>query len=269
MLLLGLTLAMSAASPPTRSIHVPVDYETVSPSDYVVPVGDSVLAATWDALVVKPTEPVKMQMACLMVAHSGVPVNCVPASQIPTGQKTVDWAIVGNPNATPDPTVSEQERNKIAVAASRLRSTRIASVDDQGMFTIRLFEVTLSPTDERAPFTSAGENALNSESVEFAVPLDPKLLSDLYPPAAMLWGAPVRVNMLCNIKQDLGLLCRDTGKLEYTRVYSNRDEARMIEDVRLATYQLASTMRLKPKDMNGQDVAGRDYEFSVFWQLPR
>lgn len=269
MLILGLAFAMAAASPPTKSLHVPVDYENVSPNDYVIPVGASVLAATWDVLEVKPTEPVKVQMACLMVARSGVPVNCIPASQIPTGQKTVDWAIVGNPNASPGQGGNEHELNMISVAASRLRSTRIASVEDQGMFMVRFFEVTLSPTDKRAPFTMAGDIPLDSQSVEFEQPLDTNLLMDLYPPAAMIWGAPVRVRIRCNITQDLGLLCRDPGEFEYNRADSNRSEAGMIEDLRLATYQLASTMRLKPKDIDGRDVTGRDYAFSVFWQLPR
>lgn len=269
MLLLGLTLAMSAASPPTKSLQVPVIYEKVSPNDYVIPVGDSVLAATWDKLEIKPTEPVKVQMACLVIARAGVPESCVPASQIPTGQKTIDWAISGNPNASPDQQVSEHELNMISVAASRLRSARIASVKNQGLFTVRFFEVTLSSADERAPFAIAGDMALNSQSVEFSQPLDPKLLTDLYPPAAMRWAAPVRVKLLCNISQDLRLLCREPGSFVYRRVNFVQDEARMVEDVRLATYQLASTIRLKPKDKNGQDVAGRDYAFSVSWQLPQ
>lgn len=260
-------LLLAAGQPgsfePTR---VAVDHETVRPSDLRVGVGDSVRAATWDELQEKPNAPVTIRMACMVMKPFGVPGGCVPADSIPAGQAQVNLPVLTEQVRAARAERSTLELELERIAEKRIRTSRLVRgrSDDQFMV-IHLFEVVIDPADARPIFDT--DNPLALADVSFARPLDASLIQSLFPVLAMRESFGARVRITCRIQPSLDLLCRDVGTVTPVPAQAFQPADPVTEDFRLATYQIASTIKLEPKTKSGADVVGRNLVISISWVL--
>lgn len=245
---------------------VPVEQQTLQSTDLAVPVSDSVRAATWDDLSVKPSEPVHIRVACIVAAAFGVPGSCVPASDIASDSKTIDWAKARDYNDRWARTANPADVALLRIATERLQTARVpAQAVRKSLFVVRFFDEVISPSDARSPFVE--KETLTMNDITLAKPIDPDVLRRLYPVLALRADVAGRVRMTCDIQNNLTLLCRDQGIIEVSRT----DENNMIEmrrAFRFSTYQFVSTFQLMPNDRNGNSVVGRQLKFAIAWQLP-
>lgn len=259
-----LILAAAASSPPFGSVdlnNVPIDYQTMAPAEFLVPISDSVRAATWDSLSTKPTEPMRLRLACIVWNVSGAPGACIPADRLPQGQKTADWIELRRHQA--DGPAAELQN----VATRRIGASRLGAKPGQKhMFVIRVFDETISPADAREPFSLGAALTLND--ARLVQPLDGSLVQHLYPTAAVRAGIIARVVVTCKIEFTLRPLCRDPGTFQVDPSTASSLTPDIREDLLFATYQLASTMKLEPKTNDGREVRGRNLRIAVTWKMP-
>lgn len=265
-----LWVAAAASGVPTSKIdlkNVPIEYADIQPIDIRIPISSSVRAATWDQLAVKPSKPVSVRLACIVWGF-GAPDACVNASLITQGQKTIDWHKVREVDDLAQESATAADNQIREIAQVRIDSVRItARSGGKDMFVIRFFEEVVSPADARPPF-SPGE-ALTMQDVILKKPLDGTLIQALFPIVAMRYSVTARVNVTCHVEPDLRLLCRDLGTINAEPANVGAGTLDLIQSLRFATYQLASTMELEPKSKNGDDIVGRDVRFGILWTLPR
>lgn len=215
MILLGLMIAAPGGALANENMLVPIDYEVVQEGDVLIPISDSVRAATWDELVVKPVQPVRLRLACIVFVPSGAPGACVPASFIEPGQKTVDWAKVHNPVGQAAPSEKPADPELLRAATRRIDAARVVVPGGaKDVFAIRFFDEVISPDDERPPLALTFDEDLKMRDVTLAEPLDPGIMKMLYPPVAMRYSVNATVSMTCQIEMSLRLLCRDPGVIE-------------------------------------------------------
>ncbi|PQM27334.1 hypothetical protein CVO77_01625 [Sphingopyxis lindanitolerans] len=246
---------------------IPIDYTTVGPADIQIPVSASVRAETWDHFIIKPSEPHRVRVACIVLTEVGVPGACVPESFIAPGKKTIDWVAARSAYEKAFPSDDPAEAALYFAASQRMNAVRVTPrPDSKSMFAIRIFEETISPTDARPPFTP-GES-LGTLQVTITRPPDGRLMGMLYPTLALRNSVEAEIRMTCRIEADFSLLCRDPGQIALRPADAGDQTADLIEDFRFSTYQLASTMRLGPKTIDGRDAVGRDLRIRIAWKLP-
>ncbi|WP_411341369.1 hypothetical protein V6U71_05870 [Sphingopyxis sp. J-6] len=269
-LMLGLMAAASGvAAPAVEEAMLPVAYGVVQQADIRVPISDSVRAATWDELGVTLDRPVPVRLACIILVPSGGPGNCVPASLVPPDQERVDWDKILEASHKAGRSASRVDAALFKAAARRVKTLRLFPGDQNMLFSIRFFEEVVAPSDARPPFAAASEPALTTRNATFAEPLDGQLLQMLYPAIAMRYSVNAQVRLTCDVGSDLKLLCRDHGTVMSDPAEVPGYTAQLMEDLRFATYQLASTVKLQPETTDGQDVVGRQFRFIVRWALPQ
>jgi len=267
-----LFITMLAATPDPLAMRtgmdsIPVVEGTLATTDMLVPVSDSVRAATWDQLAQKPTEPVRFKVACIVFAAFGVPGSCVAASQLAAGTKTIDWAKVRDENVTWERNANPMDVALLRVITARLQTARAPMLlASKSLFVIMMFEDTVGPGDARASFVEG--DALSMNDIRPARPIDGTLLGKLYPVTALRNEVTARVTMTCDIQPNLRLLCRDQGKIDLFATDAT-DTTGMIQDFRFATYQFASTLQLEPTSVNGDALGGKKLRFSILWKIPR
>lgn len=266
---LGLIAAVSSLASANNESNIPVSYEVVRPADVRVPISDSVRAATWDDLTIQPEQPVNIRLACIVFVPSGAPGNCVPALLVPPGQKTVDWGKVLDAGQQDGQFASPTDAALFEVARRRVNAIRLVPSDGRVVFSVRFFDEVIGPADARPPLAITFDKDLTTRDVVFAEPLDGSLLQALYPPIAMRYSVNADVSVTCKIEPSLKLLCRDPGV-----IVSNPSEVpgytdKLMENLRFSTYQLASTIKLKPRSADGREVAGRHFRFVVRWSTPQ
>lgn len=253
-------IGLAASTANFNPENVPVERSVVTAAEYRVPPGDSVRASTWDEISSKPSQPIPVRVACIVMLEFGVPGACIPASRLPAGT-TVNWAAVRDAyERAPDSREAQDEL--IRTAEKRLSVSRLKPANG---WAVRIFEEVISPADARPTF-EPGE-AFTLRDVIMTKPLDGKLVKALYPVAPLRNGAAARVSLTCKIEQDFRLLCRDPGVVKIGPP-SEAGNAQFAEAFRLATYQLASTISLQPKSYSGQDVVGRNLTIAINWLLP-
>lgn len=269
LILLGLMAVPMEVDAPLKGgmDKVPVEYDTVDSTEIRIAVSDSVRAATWDMLTIKPARPVHVRMACIVLDRYGAPGACVPASQVPPGQDTIDWPSIVDDDRQAGRSGNPSEAELHRVAGLRISAARTSERPaTKNLFVIRFFEEVVSPTDARPPF--APGDALTMQDVVLARPIDRALMQVLYPAVAMRYSVNARVTMTCRIEPSLKLLCRDPGAIVTEPGDIGTLTPTLIKDLRFSTYQLASTIALAPKGRDGQDIVGKDVKFSIRWQLP-
>jgi hypothetical protein len=243
-----------------------VNYRLVGPTDIRIPISDSVRAATWDELGVKPKLATHVRLACIVIRINGGAGNCIPAARLPQGQKTVDWAKALD-DATQAGAGSPEELALRNAATDRIDTALlVAQPHPDTLLEIRIFDEVISPQDVRPPFVAA--NTLSYRNVAFAHPLDPTLLADLYPAGAVRNSVDARVSVTCHVEPSLKLLCRDPGTFEVLNEGVARPTTYILHSLLFATYQAASTVRLEPKTKDGHDAAGQNLTITLHWKIP-
>jgi hypothetical protein len=254
-------LAMSKGMDP-----IPIQRQTLRSTDLTVPISDSLRAATWDELSIKPSEPVHIQVACIVAAKFGAPGSCVPASDIASESKTINWANARDSNDRWASTANPADVDLFRVATERVQMARIpVQSAKKTLFVVRFFDEVISPSDARPSFVS--KDSLTMNDIILDRPIDSDVLRRLYPVLALRNGVAGRVSMACDIQDKLTLLCRDPGKVDISRQYGpNLSE--ISKAFIFATYQFVSTFKIMPKDKFGNSVIGRQLKFAISWQLP-
>ena len=258
-------LALLLAAKDIELEQMAADTRPIAQDEVLVPVSDSVRAATWDELAVKPSVPKHVRVACIILAQNGAPGACVDASRLQPGQTSIDWIKAREDQSAADaddPAGAELR----ALVNKRLTPMRLRQIGSDRTFVVRIFEETVGPADARPPFVPG--TSLTFGQVTLAEPLDGSLIEALYPVDAIRNGVQARVRIACRIQPNLALLCRDPGTIA-TSSGSGNDSPDIVRSLRFATYQLASTIRLKPKANDGSDVVGRDLQIGLSWQMPR
>lgn len=267
-IMLGLIAAASGVASGQDEMNVPVGYEVVQPVDVRVPISDSVRAATWDDLTIQLEQPVHIRLACIVLVPSGDPGNCVPASLVPLGQKTVAWDKIMVAAQKASGSANPTEAALFKVAARRLSALRLVAGDSKTLFSVRFFEEVIAPTDARPTMAISSKPDLTTRDVAFSEPLDANLLGALYPAIALRYSVNAQVRVTCKIEPDLKLLCRDPGIIVSSPSEVPGYTDQLMEDLRFSTYQLASTIKLEPRSVDDGDVAGRNFRFVVRWSMP-
>lgn len=245
---------------------IPLEQGTLKSEDLPIPISDSVRAATWDGLTIKPLQPIHVQVACIVIAEFGVPGSCVRASSIAPESKVINWVKARDDHDRWERTASQAEVELLRIATERLHTARTQGhKSPKLMFSVKFFDEIIAPRDARPPFTSKSTMTMND--IVLTKPIDGGVIRRLYPVVALRNNVAARVRMICDIENDLKLLCRDQGAVELAAT-GLVDNETMIHDFRLATYQFASTLQIAPKDKNGIDVTGRQLKFAISWQLP-
>ncbi|MEG3148680.1 hypothetical protein U1769_02190 [Sphingomonas sp. ZT3P38] len=259
-------LALLLAAKDIDLHQVAADSRPIAQDEVLVPVSDSVRAATWDELAVKPSVPKHVRVACIVWAQNGAPGACVDASRLQPGQTSIDWIKAREDQSAADAN-DLAGADLRALVNKRLAPMRLRQINsDRTRFVVRIFEETIGPADARPPFVPG--TSLTLGQVTLAEPLDGSLIEALYPMDAIRNGVQARVRIACRIQPNLALLCRDPGTIA-TSSGSGNDSPDIVRSLRFASYQLASTIRLKPKANDGSDVVGRDLQIGLSWQMPR
>lgn len=241
-------------------------------NDVLVPVSDSVRAATWDwlsAASAKPTPAAEMhvKVACIVFYPLGAPGACIDAARIPAGASTVDWAALRAQDeaelmAGPADVLARREVVVLRLSALRMK----AQAATPPRFAVRVFDEAVGPGDARPAATPAP--LFNFGEVALEAPLQGELLEALYPVRALRDELRARVEVRCRIEPSRRLLCRDPGKVTLLPYLVREDSDEIEAAFRLATYQLASTLQLKPEAKDGRPVAGSDLRLVINWEMP-
>lgn len=263
-----LGLAATGALMNADMAKIPIEYETVSPAETRIPVSESVRAATFDQLADKPAQPKRLRLACIVLDRFGAPGDCVPASRLPLGQKTVDWASIHDIQPDLNQLEPAAETALRRVAGQRISTARLAErPKTKNLFVIRVFEEEISPADARPAFTPS-EEPLPFTELKLAKPIDGELVRLLYPALALRNSVTARVSMICRVTEKLTLLCRDPGSVVTMPNYMGPMAPALEEAFRFSTYQLASTLSFAPDSVSGQAIAGKDVRFAIRWLMP-
>ena len=259
-----------AAAGPWRRGAVSSSPSKVKDSDIIIPVGDSLRAATWENLPEKPTAARHVALACLVMANEGTPISCLPATPKLKAANLAAWnaefdAYAATAPATPTPT---PERTQTDIAMLRVVNIRLKperSGKGKNWKTM-IFDEVFAPTDarERPP---AGE-ALTMGAVTLEKPFDPDVLRLLYPIIAQRYQVSARVTITCHIEPALTLLCRKPGKIDAEQGQPPANPQGIYAALVFASYQAASTIRLAPTAKAGRPVAGKDLTLAFRWAMP-
>lgn len=246
---------------------VPVEYGVVGPADFALPTGESVRAATWDELAVRPDRPVTLRLACPVMIISGAPGTCVDAALVPPGQKTLDWERIRSLDDANMQAAGAADRALRLAANLRINAALLtARPASKEMFVVKFFEEVISPADARPPFLDADAPLITGLVRK---PVDSAVLINLYPTLAVRYAVAARVSMICRITDALRLLCRDPGTVEFAADPPVEVRGAIAYSLRHATYQYASVIRFEAKNKDGEDVAGRAFRVSLRWEIPQ
>jgi len=247
--------------------NVPIEYGTVASAQMRVAISASVRAATWDDLPFKPSNPVNVRLACIVLAKYGIPGGCVPASRITSGLNAIGWAVIRDNYEHVGRYQNLTDFALLQTANQRIATARLPpQPDSKNMFVIKFFEEVISPSDSRPIFFEG--KRIDMKDVNLAKPLDDSLFQVLYPPLALRYSATARVTMSCQVEDNLRLLCRDPGMIDIDTNIPAESRRDLITSMRYATYQLASMMEIEPKSKDGQEVVGKQLRIRVTWKLP-
>jgi hypothetical protein len=268
--MLPLLMFLLAAAPAAEGSQVKIAGPAkVRPSDIRIPVGDSLRAATWENLPVKPTAPRHVGLACLVLANEGTPLSCLPATAKLKAATLAQWNALFDAYTAASPGAADPERTLIDIATLRVLNTRLrpeGGGKGKTSWKLMIFDETFSPTDAR-PHPPPGE-ALTMSAVTLDKPFDPNILEALYPMIAQRYQMAARVTITCHIEPALTLLCREPGKIDAEQGQSNENAEVIYTALVFASYQAASTIRLAPKAKDGSDVAGKDLTMAFRWSMP-
>jgi hypothetical protein len=254
-------LVLAAGASFAKFDAVPVIAKPVTDKDVLVPLSDSVKAATWDTLRDPPRQPVAFRLACIVFQPGGAPGRCVDAALLDPRKRQVDWralteaadrALAGAPSALLD------------LAQTRVSTLRLKPpADRKPHFEVRLFRVVLSPQDAMPAYVPVP--ALTSADFTFATPINGALLTAHYPTRALRADITAKVKLTCLVQPSHKLLCRDPGEI----ITSGPADPGSVNAFRLASYQIASTFELAPQDKRGEEIRGKSLTFTLNWQIPR
>src|SRR3954454_10315159 len=99
--------------------------EKVKASDILLPLGESLRAATWENLLEKPAAPRHVGLVCLVMADEGTPVSCLPATAKLKAANLAEWNALFDADAAAALTAPAGERNLIEIAMLRVLNTRL------------------------------------------------------------------------------------------------------------------------------------------------
>lgn len=259
-------LALAAGASFAKFDAVPVVAKPVSDKDVLVPLSDSVKAATWDALREAPKQPVEFKLACIVFQPFGAPGRCVDAALLDPRKRQVDWRALTDTadRALVSGSAANADSALLDIAQTRITALRLKPpTDRKPHFEVRLFRVVLSPQDAKPAY--APGPALAIADFAFATPIDGSLLTAHYPTRALRSEITAKVKLTCQVQQSLKLLCRDPGDIT---TFGPAD-AGVVNEFRLASYQIASTFALAPHDKQGADIRGKSLTFTLNWAIPR
>ena len=241
---------------------IPVVVSPVTADDLLLPVSDSLKAATVAELHELPKEPERLHLACIVLQPWGAPGRCVNASEIPADRSEADWdeVILRIPNYQPNQRIKSDifKAAETRVGLSVLKR----SENREPRFEIRFFDVVIDPSDARVEAIPA--SVLATKDIVFAKPINGSLLTAFYPTVALRHSVEARVTMTCLIEDSRRLLCLDPGTVEL----SNASMPELVRAFRLATYQIASSFDLAERDKAGNLIMGKALKFTIVWKLP-
>jgi hypothetical protein len=261
-----------AAMLPAPAIEIEfigIDYNDVASRQMRVPVSDSVRALTWDRMRARPKQAATVRLACL-VWKLGKVGNCVEASLVPAGQTKVDWERLRDADSAAFKAATPLERS-LRVTAENRASAAIMPENDGAKLNqvmVRFFTETISPADARAPYSPSPQPPLRMSEVTLERPMDGSLIRDLFPVTAMRKMAEARVSLRCRVQQSGRLLCRDPGTISADQAGWGSDRDVITDDFQIASYQVASTLIVRPKARNGEPTVGRDLQLGIAWVMP-
>lgn len=254
-------LALAAGASFAKFDAVPVIAKPVTDKDVLVPLSDSVKAATWDTLRDPPRQPVEFRLACIVFLPGGAPGRCVDAALLNPRKRQVDWRAL---TEAADRALTAGPSALLDIAQTRVTTLRLKPPSDRKPhFEVRLFRVVVSPQDAM-PAYMAGP-ALTAADFTFATPINGALLTANYPTRALRSDVTAKVKLTCLVQPTRKLLCRDPGEI----VTAGFSDAGIVNEFRLASYQIASTFELAPQDKRGEDIRGKSLTFTINWQIPR
>ncbi|WP_143146678.1 hypothetical protein [Novosphingobium sp. NDB2Meth1] len=254
-------LVLAAGASLAKFDAVPVIAKPVTDKDVLVPLSDSVKAATWDALREPPRGPVEFRLACIVFQPFGAPGRCVDAALLDPRKRQVDWRAL---TEAADRALTAGPSALLDIAQTRVSVLRLKPpADRKPHFEVRLFRVVVSPQDAMPAY--APGPALTSADFTFATPINGALLTANYPTRALRSDVTARVKLTCLVQPTRKLLCRDPGEI----VTAGFSDAGIVNEFRLASYQIASTFELAPQDKRGEDIRGKSLTFTLNWQIPR
>lgn len=254
-------LVLAAGASLAKFDAVPVIAKPVTDKDVLVPLSDSVKAATWDALREPPRGPVEFRLACIVFQPFGAPGRCVDAALLDPRKRQVDWRAL---TEAADRALTAGPSALLDIAQTRVSALRLKPpADRKPHFEVRLFRVVVSPQDAMPAYVPGP--ALTSADFTFATPINGALLTAHYPTRALRSEITARVKLTCLVQPSRKLLCRDPGEI----VTAGFSDAGIVNEFRLASYQIASTFELAPQDKRGEDIRGKSLTFTLNWQIPR
>lgn len=250
---------------------LPLVPRPVASDELLIPLSDSVKAATFAALTSPPEAPVTIHLACIVMQPFGAPGRCVDAALIDPGKSDVDWdAALRMQALREEPAAAGNGVDRALFDAAQIRVSALhlkPSHDPKPYFEVRLFDVPFSPLDagktatRGQPLTTA---PLTTKDISFATPIDGSLLTANYPTPALRYSVTANVTLTCEIGETRKLFCAGPGNV----VMNPPDHPAFAVDFLFATYQIASTFDLAATDKAGDSVAGKSLTFTIAWRIP-
>lgn len=232
----------------------------------------TVLAVSADArsdtakrLTIPLPQAVRFVFHCEMNMRRGDPTRCIEAG----GDYPKNW---------------DEYRLRANALSAKLREVDadpLLRVAHSRIMQIRVVDAARRATEETTIMTFAetiasGDALPEPAPAEMIEPKDFTLvqqamavkLADLYPSYAMRNEVRARTTLVCRINADLTLNCRN-AVAEPTLYPDNPDYERVSGEFRLAAYQMMSIMKVSSKARDNGALIGKDFEYPVFWDIPR
>lgn len=245
------------AAPASDRLPAPVEARD---ADIVIPVSESVRAATLSRMPQPPARPVTVSLACDISLYNGEPRRCVPAQSLPQLRTWSDFYAAAG--AFGEKLEAPGADAAVRAAFERVRVLRVrrpaAVTRDERK--LMLFTQVVSASDAM-PALPAAER-LEAADVTLADQPGDFRAWDLYPEVALRNEDQATVSVLCRVRPDGGLLCRDARVTWFSSKPIATD--RLFE---LVTYQMMSLRKVGPLARDGRPTAGRDLATRVGWRL--
>jgi hypothetical protein len=250
MFVLPAALALMGANNPQPPLGEPV---AVTANDIIASPSAAVKSAVLDAAESQPAKPVSFDFICMASAEGAI-FDCIPGSNaLPPKATWLDFIRIAGVD-------EKKSADHSLVALARLQARRTVLRERTG--SPKTYLIRLSETLDPAAHVELAKptRVVTSKELHFATVPDGRLMSRLYPMAALRNGTGARVTARCRVQNDLSLFCYGGKTNESVRPGD-------AEDFVMATYQLWSAARVDPKTVDGQDAVGAEAELSINWQL--
>lgn len=253
-----LGLLVTAALGATASLPAPI---LVNEQSISLPVSSAVRSETIKDLPAPLPGPLSLTFHCTMDMTDGRPLDCVEGER-PSSWKAFDSKVIQTALRENGPEADPVRK----VAAARIGLTRVHLVPGNNTVreTVMTFVETVAPDDAIPDPVPVPTAPLTWQDVTFETGIDQAMLASLYPRTALRRGVHARAELTCRITVPRRLFC-------YRGVIKDADnEAVPLGDwiskqFKLASYQVASTMRLAPRTKGDIDVVGQDIVINVNW----